>query len=66
MYITLFLVRLGAVPALDPAHIAWSDAYGMHTKNDVPLATVQALLKAGQPVSVRRYSGYAVLAKILE
>ena len=39
-----------ALPPLDPQHIAWSDAGGMHRQNDVPLPAIQALLSAGAPV----------------
>ncbi len=34
-----------AVPALNPTHIQWSDSSGMHTTNDVPLATIQQRIK---------------------
>ena len=40
----------GALPPLDPQHIGWSDAGGMHRTNDVALPAVRALLGAGAPV----------------
>ena len=39
-----------ALPPLDPRHIGWSDAGGMHRANDVPLGAIQLLLQGGQPV----------------
>ena len=39
-----------AVPALDPEHIAWSEAGGMHRTNDLSVADVAARLAQGQPV----------------
>ena len=39
-----------AIPNVDPSHVSWSDATGMHRTNDVPLAAVEASLAAGQPV----------------
>lgn len=38
-----------SLPALNPSHISWPSD-GMHTTNDVPLATIQAYLTAGRPV----------------
>lgn len=38
------------MPNLNPARIAWSDEYGMHRVNDLPLDVVQMLVRAGQPV----------------
>jgi hypothetical protein len=39
-----------AVPAIDPAHVGWDDAGGMHRTNDVPFPQIQALVAKGQPV----------------
>lgn len=38
-----------AVPAINPSRIQWPSD-GMHTTNDIPLATIQGYLKAGRPV----------------
>lgn len=38
------------MPVVNPSHIQWSDATGMHTKNDIPIATIQSLLRSGAPV----------------
>ena len=39
-----------AVPALDPKHVSWSEAGGMHRTNDLSMSDVGARLAEGQPV----------------
>lgn len=38
------------VPEVNPAHISWP-ADGMHATNDIPVATIQAHLKAGESLN---------------
>lgn len=46
-----------ALPHIDPAHISWSDAHGMHRTNDVTMAEIQESLHAGQPVIANVMNG---------
>jgi len=39
-----------SINTLDPGHVSWSDATGMHRSRDVPFAQVQAMLLRKEPV----------------
>ncbi len=49
------------VPQINPTHISWPSD-GMHTKNDLPYATIAQYLKAGRPVIANvMHGGHFVL-----
>jgi Peptidase_C39 like family len=47
----------GDLPALAPSKIGWSETYGMHVKNDVPISVIQQLITSGQPVIANVMAG---------
>lgn len=53
------------MPQVNPAHIQWSDATGMHTTNDIPIPTIQSLLRSGAPVIANvMQGGHFVLGEL--
>jgi Peptidase_C39 like family len=46
------------VPGINPTHIQWSDASGMHTTNNIPLSQIQTLIKQKAPVIANVMAGH--------
>lgn len=46
------------VPQVNPKFIQWNDATDKHVTNDIPIATIQSLLKQRQPVIANVMAGH--------